>query len=213
MAHSSPILACGEATPSLHESCPPQSRGAPNRILSHKTGRDQACSNNYNPFTLWLLFPQSGTASPSPADPGPTGEKETPENSPADAQPSQEGGVTKGMGTVAITQNGFQGVQQGASIHTPGVDWTQLSDAEIMLRVREGDDSGFSILIEKYRKQIVHFMFRMSRNQAVAEELAQEVFLACLSLAANLPGRSKIQHLALPHSDQPGREPRARYQV
>jgi RNA polymerase sigma-70 factor (ECF subfamily) len=46
-----------------------------------------------------------------------------------------------------------------------------------MLRVREGDDSGFSILIEKYRKQIVHFMFRMSRNQAVAEELAQEVFL------------------------------------
>jgi RNA polymerase sigma-70 factor (ECF subfamily) len=81
------------------------------------------------------------------------------------------------MGTVAITQNGFQDMQQGASIHTPGVDWTQLSDAEIMLRVREGDDSGFSVLIEKYRKQIVHFMFRMSRNQAVAEELAQEVFL------------------------------------
>jgi RNA polymerase sigma-70 factor (ECF subfamily) len=46
-----------------------------------------------------------------------------------------------------------------------------------MVCVREGDDSGFSILIEKYRKQIVHFMFRMSRNQAVAEELAQEVFL------------------------------------
>ena len=80
------------------------------------------------------------------------------------------------MGTVAIAQNGFQGTQQGV-LHTPGVDWTQLSDAEIMLRVREGDDSGFSILIEKYRKQMVHFMFRMSRNQAVAEELAQEVFL------------------------------------
>jgi RNA polymerase sigma factor (sigma-70 family) len=81
------------------------------------------------------------------------------------------------MGTVAIAQNGFQGTQQGMPLHTAGVDWTQLSDAEIMLRVREGDDSGFSILIEKYRKQIVHFMFRMSRNQAVAEELAQEVFL------------------------------------
>jgi RNA polymerase sigma-70 factor (ECF subfamily) len=81
------------------------------------------------------------------------------------------------MGTVAIAQNGFQGTQQGVPMQTPGVDWTQLSDAEIMVRVREGDDSGFSILIEKYRKQIVHFMFRMSRNQAVAEELAQEVFL------------------------------------
>ena len=99
------------------------------------------------------------------------------QNSPESAQPSQEGGVTKGMGTVAITQNGFQGTQQGVPVHTTGIDWSQLSDAEIMLRVREGDDSGFSVLIEKYRKQIVHFMFRMSRNQAVAEELAQEVFL------------------------------------
>src|SRR6267154_844041 len=99
------------------------------------------------------------------------------QNSPESAQPSPEDGVTRGMGTVAISQNGFQGAQQDAQIHTSGVDWAQLSDAEIMVCVREGDDSGFSILIEKYRKQIVHFMFRMSRNQAVAEELAQEVFL------------------------------------
>jgi RNA polymerase sigma-70 factor, ECF subfamily len=105
-------------------------------------------------------------------DPG-----EESQNSPESAQPSQDGGVTEGMGTIAISQNGFQGAQQGAQVHTSGIDWAHLSDAEIMLRVREGDDSGFSILIEKYRKQIVHFMFRMSRNQAVAEELAQEVFL------------------------------------
>ena len=114
---------------------------------------------------------------PSPKQhPSPDPEKEA-QNSPESAQPSQEDGVTKGMGTVAIPQNGFQGAQQGAQVHTSGIDWSQLSDAEIMLRVSEGDDSGFSILIEKYRKQIVHFMFRMSRNQAVAEELAQEVFL------------------------------------
>jgi RNA polymerase sigma-70 factor (ECF subfamily) len=52
-----------------------------------------------------------------------------------------------------------------------------MSDAEIMLRVREGDDTGFSFLIEKYRKPIINFMYRMVHNQAVAEELAQEVFL------------------------------------
>jgi RNA polymerase sigma-70 factor (ECF subfamily) len=117
------------------------------------------------------MVPPPPKPPPSP-DPG-----EETQKSPETAQPSQEGGVTKGMGTVAISQNGFQGAQQGASVHRTGIDWAQLSDAEIMLRVREGDDSGFSILIEKYRKQIVHFMFRMSRNQAVAEELAQEVFL------------------------------------
>ncbi len=81
------------------------------------------------------------------------------------------------MGTVAITHNGRPAAQTGGAIHAGGVNWTQLSDAEIMVRVREGDDSGFSLLIEKYRKQMVHFMFRMCRNQAVAEELAQEVFL------------------------------------
>ena len=100
-----------------------------------------------------------------------------PQNSSGTAQPSEGRGVQEDMGSFAITQNGFQGTQQGAGVHSTGVDWSQLSDAEIMLRVREGDDTGFGILIEKYRKQIVHFMFRMSRNQAVAEELAQEVFL------------------------------------
>ena len=81
------------------------------------------------------------------------------------------------MGTVAIAQNGFSGTQQELPRRTHGAEWSQLSDAEIMIRVGDGDDAGFSILIEKYRKQIVHFMFRMTRNQAVAEELAQEVFL------------------------------------
>jgi RNA polymerase sigma-70 factor (ECF subfamily) len=57
------------------------------------------------------------------------------------------------------------------------VDWRALSDAEIMLRVSAGEDAGFTYLLEKYRKPIVNFMYRMVRNQAVAEELAQEVFL------------------------------------
>ena len=37
--------------------------------------------------------------------------------------------------------------------------------------------TAFDVLLNKYRKPIIHFMFRMVRNQAVAEELAQEVFL------------------------------------
>ena len=52
-----------------------------------------------------------------------------------------------------------------------------LSDAEVMLRVAAGDDSAFDYLVEKYRRPMVSFMYRMTHNQAVAEELAQEVFL------------------------------------
>jgi RNA polymerase sigma-70 factor, ECF subfamily len=43
--------------------------------------------------------------------------------------------------------------------------------------LRTGNMAGFDFLIQKYRKPIIHFMYRMVHNQAVAEELAQEVFL------------------------------------
>ena len=53
----------------------------------------------------------------------------------------------------------------------------ESSDAAIMLRVAAGDESGFNYLVEKHYRAMIHFLFRMVRNQAVAEELAQEVFL------------------------------------
>ena len=52
-----------------------------------------------------------------------------------------------------------------------------LSDAEIMLRVKAGDGSAFDHLVEKFRRPLVGFMYRLSRNPSVAEDLAQEVFL------------------------------------
>ena len=50
-------------------------------------------------------------------------------------------------------------------------------DAQLMLRVREGDHSSFGMLLERHRGPVVHFLYRMVQNQAVSEELAQEVFL------------------------------------
>ena len=50
-------------------------------------------------------------------------------------------------------------------------------DAELMLRVKEGDGPSFGVLLDKHRSTVVHFLYRMVQNYAVAEELAQEVFL------------------------------------
>lgn len=50
-------------------------------------------------------------------------------------------------------------------------------DAELMLRVRDGDAACFSLLLEKHRGPVTHFLYRMVQNSAIAEELAQEVFL------------------------------------
>ena len=50
-------------------------------------------------------------------------------------------------------------------------------DAELMLRVREGDEASFGLLLQRHRTSLIHFLYRMLQNQAVSEELAQEVFL------------------------------------
>lgn len=50
-------------------------------------------------------------------------------------------------------------------------------DAELMLRVKAGDGASFDVLLEKHRSSVIHFLQRMIQNHAVAEELAQEVFL------------------------------------
>jgi RNA polymerase sigma-70 factor (ECF subfamily) len=103
-----------------------------------------------------------------------------------DPQPGAENGVEEDMATIALggsLEN--SGRLSGAGLNTglnagrsaTRAELSAMSDAEIMLRVREGDDSGFEYLIQKYHRPMIHFMFRMVHNQAVAEELAQEVFL------------------------------------
>jgi len=54
---------------------------------------------------------------------------------------------------------------------------TGMTDADVMLRAKAGDESAFEFLVQKYRKPMVNFMYRMTHNSAVAEDLAQEVFL------------------------------------
>ena len=54
---------------------------------------------------------------------------------------------------------------------------TLETDAQLMLRVKEGDDDSFALLLQKYRNPVIHFLYRMVHDQGVAEELAQEVFL------------------------------------
>jgi len=50
-------------------------------------------------------------------------------------------------------------------------------DAQLMLRVREGDNDSFRLLLEKHRNPLVHFLQRMVQDAGASEELAQEVFL------------------------------------
>jgi RNA polymerase sigma-70 factor (ECF subfamily) len=46
-----------------------------------------------------------------------------------------------------------------------------------MLDVKAGDAQSFELLLHRYRTPLVNFLFRMVRDRAQAEDLAQEVFL------------------------------------
>jgi len=93
------------------------------------------------------------------------------------------------MGTLRAARSGRAPVSATVG---PGVAGPELTDAAIMLRVRDGDEAAFNYLIEKYQRAIVHFMFRMVHNQAVAEELAQEVFLRVYRSRASYRAEAKF---------------------
>ena len=89
-------------------------------------------------------------------------------------------------------------------------------DAQLMLRVKEGDAASFTLLLEKHRAPVVHFLYRMVQNYAIAEELAQEVFLRVFRSRASYEATAKFTtwlfriatHLAL-NSLRDGKNDRA----
>lgn len=99
------------------------------------------------------------------------------ENPDFGAQLTAQDWVSPDMGTIALDRTPYRGKQPAVAASPRAEDWSKWTDAEIMQRAGTGDDACLEYLIAKYRRPIVYFMFRMVRNQAVAEELAQEVFL------------------------------------
>lgn len=108
---------------------------------------------------------------------------------PEDTQLSGPNGVNKSVSSVALDR-GLLAV----GVHPPAAvaDASGLSDAEMMLRVKAGDDSAFDYLVQKYRRPIISFMYRMAHNPAAAEDLAQEVFLRVYRSRANYEPSAKF---------------------
>jgi RNA polymerase sigma-70 factor (ECF subfamily) len=53
----------------------------------------------------------------------------------------------------------------------------QLSDADLMMLVRQGDYAAFDELYDRYRKPILRFLFSLTWDQDLADDYLQEVFL------------------------------------
>lgn len=56
-------------------------------------------------------------------------------------------------------------------------EWVLDPDTSLMLKVSAGDDPSFNVLLERHRTPVVNHLYRLVHNWAIAEELAQDVFL------------------------------------
>src|ERR1035437_2795225 len=86
-------------------------------------------------------------------------------SNPQGAQLPGRNGVETSVSTAALDRGMLMAATTPqASAAAEGSD----SDAEIMLRAKAGDQSAFDYLVQKYRRPIVSFMYRMARNTAAA---------------------------------------------
>jgi RNA polymerase sigma-70 factor (ECF subfamily) len=51
------------------------------------------------------------------------------------------------------------------------------ADAQLMSRVAKGDRAAFSVLFDRHRLRVARFAFRFVGDRALAEELAQDIFV------------------------------------
>jgi RNA polymerase sigma-70 factor, ECF subfamily len=115
----------------------------------------------------------------------------------SDEQLSDPGGVNTDVSSFAMDREllamGSVGAQPTAETHPPmSGSAAGLTDADVMLRVKAGDESAFEYLVQKYRRAMVGFMFRLSHNAAAAEDLAQEVFLRVYRSRAGYEASAKF---------------------
>src|ERR1700678_232543 len=87
--------------------------------------------------------------------------------------------------TQALQLYGAMGVRYNVEAMT-------RSDVQLMLDVKAGDEASFEILLQKYRSPLVNFLFRMVRDRATAEDLAQEVFLRVYKARAQYSPSAKF---------------------
>lgn len=67
-----------------------------------------------------------------------------------------------------------------------------LSDAELVARYKEGDRNAFSEIVRRYQDRVYSLAFRWMRDRQVAEEVAQDVFLALYRSLARFRGDSQL---------------------
>lgn len=56
-------------------------------------------------------------------------------------------------------------------------DYVELADEDLILRVQEGNNQAFDVLVGRYKNRLYAYLFRLIGNDSEAEEFTQETFV------------------------------------
>ena len=67
-----------------------------------------------------------------------------------------------------------------------------MTDTELMMRVKAGDQSAFKAIVERYQRRVINVGYRFLGNREDAEDVAQETFLKVYLSAKSYKPRAKL---------------------
>jgi RNA polymerase sigma-70 factor, ECF subfamily len=53
-----------------------------------------------------------------------------------------------------------------------------VDDIEIIERIKHGDSEAYAVLVEKYHRKLLNFIYRLTGDEKCVEDIGQEVFLS-----------------------------------
>jgi len=67
-----------------------------------------------------------------------------------------------------------------------------MNEEELVQRSRNGDEEAFGALVKAFKNKVFHLIYGMTRNEAISDDLAQEVFIKAFSGLPKFRGGSRF---------------------
>lgn len=77
-------------------------------------------------------------------------------------------------------------------VGTDRLPWKEWSDVDLMLEHGQGSEEAFGELVRRHQRGVMNYIYRMVQNRQIAEELAQEVFIALVRNAQRYQPTAKF---------------------
>jgi RNA polymerase sigma-70 factor (ECF subfamily) len=97
--------------------------------------------------------------------------------------PGKLGKVPGKLGVPRQRRTGYSG----------GVPKVEVSDEQLLEDYRHGDKASFGILVQRYQRELFHFLLRFLGNRASAEDIFQEAFLQVHQSADSFDSQRKFR--------------------